>query len=82
MIADFEGSVRRVCDFIGVEWTDAMRDFSASAAAQKIRSPSAAQVRRGLYSEGVGQWRRYATHMGPAIPLLQPWVERFGYPPD
>jgi hypothetical protein len=79
MIADFEGSVRRVCDFIGAEWTEAMRDFAASAAAEKIRSPSAVQVRRGLYSEGVGQWRRYSRHIDPALPLLQPWVKKFGY---
>jgi Sulfotransferase family len=82
MIADFEGSVRRVCKFIGMEWTDGMRDFAASAAAEKIRSPSAAQVRRGLYAEAVESWRRYANHMAPALPILQPWVEKFGYPAE
>src|SRR5206468_12633749 len=82
MIGDFEGSIRRACDFIGVAWTDAMQDFAAAAAAQKIRSPSAAQVRRGLYSEAVGSWRRYAKHMALVVPILQPWILRFGYMTD
>jgi Tfp pilus assembly protein PilF len=27
-----------------------------------------------------GQWRRYARELEPVLPLLRPWVERFGYP--
>lgn len=82
MIADFDGRVRAVCDFLNLEWTETMRDFAEKARAETIRSPSAAQVRRPLYSEGVGQWRRYATEMAPALPILAPWVKHFGYPAD
>ena len=82
MIADFDGSVRAVCDFLGLEWTVAMRDFSAKAREETIRSPSAAQVRRPLYGEGVDQWRRYARQFAPALPILAPWVKHFGYKMD
>eukprot|EP01037_Dinobryon_pediforme_P021438 gene21438-22305_t len=34
-------------------------------------------VRKGLYNGG-GQWRRYADHLAPVLPILAPWVERFG----
>jgi hypothetical protein len=37
------------------------------------------QVLRGLYREGAGQWRRYEAQLAPAIPILQPWIERYGY---
>ena len=82
MVEDFEGRVRAVCDFLGIEWTDAMRDFSEKARETVIRSPSAAQVRRPLYGEGVGQWRRYAKEFAPALPILAPWVKHFGYKMD
>lgn len=82
MIEDFDGSVRAVCAFAGIEWTDAMRDFGNAARQRAIRSPSAAQVRRELYSEGVGHWRNYRPQLAPILPVLRPWVDRFGYPPD
>ncbi len=82
MVADFEGRVRAVCDFIGIPWSDSMREFNKLAPAVDLRSPSAAQVRRPLYSEAIGQWRRYAPHLAPALPILAPWVEKFGYPSE
>ncbi|MGA7712327.1 MAG: sulfotransferase [Rhizomicrobium sp.] len=81
MVEDFDGRVQAMCDFVGLEWTDAMRDFSERARARTIRSTlSATQVRRQLYSEGVDQWRRYEKQLAPMLPILAPWVQKFGYP--
>jgi tetratricopeptide (TPR) repeat protein len=79
MILDFEGRIRAVCNFIGIEWSDSMRDFDKNAPNVDIRSPSAGQVQRPLYGEGIGQWRRYAEQLKPIQPILKPWVEKFGY---
>jgi hypothetical protein len=79
MVVDFEGRVRAVCDFIGIEWSDAMRDFDKNAPSVDIRSPSAGQVQRPLYGDGIGQWRKYAEQLKPIQPILKPWVEKFGY---
>jgi Tfp pilus assembly protein PilF len=79
MIADFDGEARRVCAFLGIEWRDSMRNFAADARGRDIKTPSAMQVVRGLNKDGVGQWRRFAAQMAPVLPLLTPWVERFGY---
>jgi tetratricopeptide (TPR) repeat protein len=79
MVQDFEGRVRAVCDFIGAEWTEAMRDFNRNAPLD-IRSPSATQVARPLYGEGIGQWRSYAEQLAPILPIVEPWVRRFRYP--
>jgi len=81
MVEDFEGSVRAVCEFIGVEWSDSMRDFNRYAPAVDLRSPSATQVRKPLYNEALAQWRRYQDRLAPILPVLQPWAEKFGYPP-
>ncbi len=79
LIADFDGQTRAVCDFIGVEWSDKLRDFAATAQSLDSRWASAGQVKRGFYTEGVGQWRRYREEIAPVIPLLEPWIARFGY---
>jgi Flp pilus assembly protein TadD len=82
MIEDFSGSLHRVCDFLGVPFREEMKEFDSTARLQDIRSPSAQQVRRGLYSDGVGQWRHYSAQLEPVRLLLLPWIERFGYPAD
>jgi tetratricopeptide (TPR) repeat protein len=82
LVEDLRGEAEAVCRFIGVPWNDAMLDFAETARTREIRTPSARQVRRGLYSEGVGQWRPYAAHLAEVMPLLAPWVDKFGYPVD
>ena len=80
VVSDFDTAVRAVCDFIGIDWSESMRQFDAAASAIDTRSASAEQVRRGLYESAVGRWRRYQGHIVPILPLLEPWVRRFGYP--
>jgi tetratricopeptide (TPR) repeat protein len=82
LVSDFDDHVQSMCDFVGIEWEDAMRDFAAHAKSRAITTPSSAQVRQGLNREGIGHWRRYREQMAPVLPILQPWVERFGYPED
>ena len=79
MIADFDSETRRVCDFLGIEWRDTMRNFAADAKDRDIKTPSAAQVVRGLNKDGAGQWRRFAAPMAPVLPVLAPWAARYGY---
>ena len=79
LVSDFEGETRAVCDFLGVEWNPGLHNFAQTARDRQIRTPSAAQVRGGLFTTGAGHWRRYAAHLEPIMPILQPWIERFGY---
>jgi len=82
LVSAFEARVREACAFIGLTWQDSMRDFAARARTQSITTPSSVQVIRGLNREGIGHWRHYRDQMAPVLPILQPWVERFGYPAD
>jgi tetratricopeptide (TPR) repeat protein len=82
LVGDFEGEVRAICAFLGLDWTEALRDFARTARERTIRTPSAPQVRKGLYGSAAGQWRRYARHLAPVRTLLHPWVERLGYETD
>ncbi|HEX4157014.1 MAG TPA: sulfotransferase [Rhizomicrobium sp.] len=80
MVADFEPHVRAACEFIGIGWREDMRDFHHVV--RDVTAQSAAQVRRGLYGEGIGQWRRYRDELAPILPLLASWIARFGYAAD
>lgn len=80
LVGDFDTTTGALCRAIGVPWSAAMRDFAGTARRRGVATASATQVRRALY-DGGGQWRRYATQLEPVLPLLSPWVERFGFAP-
>ncbi len=82
IVLDFDGEVGRICDFLGIAQSEGMRDFAETAKRRDVRTPSAEQVRRGLFTEGMGRWRRYGDETAAMLPILRPWVERFGYAPD
>jgi tetratricopeptide (TPR) repeat protein len=82
LVADFAGGLRRICEFLGIAFDARMLDVKAQARVRSINTPSARQVRRGVYKEGEGQWRRYKTELAPILPILAPWVLRFGYPAE
>ena len=80
LVADFETTVRALADFIGLEWTEEFHAFDRTAKMRGVRTASATQVRKGLY-DGGGRWRRYQEQLAPILPILAPWVERFGFQP-
>ena len=80
LVEDFEGETRALCAFLDLPWTEGLAAFADTARRRDVQTPSAPQVRRGLYREGMGHWRHYADDMAQALPILQPWVERLGYP--
>jgi tetratricopeptide (TPR) repeat protein len=80
LIADFDAETQRLCEFLGIDFRDEMRGFAARARTRNIDTPSAAQVARGLSAAGLAQWRRYEEQLTPILPVLAPFVARFGYP--
>ncbi|HUB85714.1 MAG TPA: sulfotransferase [Rhizomicrobium sp.] len=79
MIGDYEKTMRAACRYVGLDWRDTMRDFSVGAGKIAPTGASATQVRHALYDDAVGQWQRYADKLAPALPILQPWIDTFGY---
>lgn len=81
LVEDFDAEVKAACAFLDLEWSDALRDFTGTARTRTVRSRSSNQVTEGLNRKGVAQWRRYQPALAPVLPVLKPWVERFGYAP-
>ncbi|HEX8666956.1 MAG TPA: sulfotransferase [Allosphingosinicella sp.] len=79
LVADFDGETKRICGWLGIAWSEGMRDFASNVGARGVFTPSAAQIAGGLSGSGVGKWRDYAQQLAPVLPRLEPWVRRFGY---
>jgi tetratricopeptide (TPR) repeat protein len=80
VVADFEGSVARLGEYLDVEDAAPMLDFARHAGAKRfIDTPSYAQVTQPVSNAAVGHWRDYLEQFEPVLPILRPWIERFGY---
>ena len=80
MIADLEGEMRPLLEFLGLPWREAVLDNQGSAAKRAtVRTASYAQIGEPLYQRAVGRWERYAEHLEPVMPVLQPWISQLGY---
>jgi tetratricopeptide (TPR) repeat protein len=82
LVVDFDGEMRALCAFLGIEYLPAMRDFGPRTRERSRATPSTAQLARGLYDRGVGQWRAYARELAPVMPVLEPWVKGLRYDAD
>jgi tetratricopeptide (TPR) repeat protein len=63
LVADPETEIRALLTAAGVSWDPAvMRFFERDGV---VRTASAAQVRRPIFSDSVARWRRYEAHLAP-----------------
>jgi hypothetical protein len=68
LVSDQTRETARLLEHCGLGWSDACLDFHANTA--PVSTPSAAQVRRPLYRDGVDRWRRHADVLAPARDFL------------
>lgn len=78
LVRDFDTETQAMCAFVGLEWSEAVRSFDRTSKARGVSTASVAQVGRGLY-DGTRQWEPYADYLEPVLPILAPWIEKFGY---
>jgi len=70
VVADLEGSVRRMLDFCGLPFESACLEFHKTE--RSVRTISAEQVRRPINRQGVELWRNYEPWLGPLKKALGP----------
>ena len=68
LVEDPEGGARRLVDHLGLPWDEACLRFYDSE--RSVGTASFAQVRRPIYRDSVGRWRRYEAHLGPLLEAL------------
>lgn len=80
LIEHVGAEVRPLFDFLGLEWhADALDHQRTARARGLITTASYSQVTEPIYKRAAGRWTRYRTHLDPILPVLAPWVEKFGY---
>ena len=80
LVQDLEGTCKSLLAFLGLEWDENLHNYQKTALDRNsIRTPSYSQVIQPLYKQASGRWINYRKQMQPVLPILQPWIEAFGY---
>jgi hypothetical protein len=78
-VADLPGTARRALELLGLAWDDAVLGYQQRAAKKQVLSPTYEAVTKPIYNSAIGRWRNYERYLGPALPMLEPFVREFGY---
>ena len=82
LVEDPEREARRMIEFIGEPWSQAVLNYYAPEHRRFVVTPSYADVSKPVYKRARGRWRNYETHLAPILPVLRPWIEAGGYDPE
>ena len=78
LVGDMPKTVSVALESIGLSWQDRMAQYRDHLP-ETISTPSGPQVTQPIHDRSVGLWRKYEDAMTPVLPVLAPWVERWGY---
>ena len=80
LVADQEATLRPLVEWLGLSWNDALLDHQRTAVDRGvIVTPSYDQVTQPVHRRAAGRWQRYAKHLAPVLPILDPWARHLGY---
>ena len=77
VVADHEGSLRRILAFIGEPFDGRCLRFDENR--RYARTASYAQVAEPLYERSRYRYRHYLPQLQPVLPILEPVIKRLGY---
>jgi Flp pilus assembly protein TadD len=83
LVADTATQTRRIADFLDLADAAPMLRFDQRAREKGyIATPSYSQVIEPVNTKGLGRWQAYRKYFEPALPILKPMLEHWGYPAD
>lgn len=69
VVASAEREVRRILEYLGLPWSPACLRFYETE--RPVRTASAAQVRKPIYSSSLARWKHFEKHLGPLLEIIQ-----------
>lgn len=80
LIEDISETLNPLLAFLGVDWNSSVLQYRDTAVNRnQINTPSYRQVTEPLYKSARGRWTNYKNELEPVLPLLQPWISKWGY---
>jgi tetratricopeptide (TPR) repeat protein len=79
IVANLENEGRRVTEFLGLGWDQAQGRFHEKSSGKQMYSPTYRDASQPVYTRSVARWYAYEKHLGPILPILEPYCRALGY---
>lgn len=77
LVADLEGHARKLIEVTGQPWDEKVLRYYETD--REVGTPSYEGVTQPIYTKSIGSWKRYEKHFEPILPIITPYLEKFGY---
>ncbi len=81
-VEDLEAQSRKMLEFLGLEWDDAVLRPEDRAKKKYVNTPSWSTVNASVNTKARGRWVKSRKHLEPILAELEPFVKLFGYEPS
>lgn len=81
-VADLPSHAARMLEFLELPWDDRVLTPEQHAQRRYVNTPSHSAVNQKVNTRARGRWKPYRAHLEPVLPILEPFIERFGYEPS
>ncbi len=72
-VADIKGQAHKLIDYLGLEWNENCLNFYNTD--RPVKTASASQVRKPIYTTSTNRWRKYEKYLRPLIDELGDVIE-------
>lgn len=79
-VADIAGQSRRVLEFLGLPWDEAVLNYRNRTQQKHVHSPTYEAVTKPIYTTSIARWKNYEKYLQPYLEILAPYIEAFNYP--
>ena len=79
-VSDFEPQARKIVEFLELPWDASVLEPGKRALAKRfVSTPSYTQVVQPVTKKAVGRWHHYREHFAECLPILRPYLDKWGY---
>jgi hypothetical protein len=78
-VTGLERESRKALEFLGLPWDPNVLNYRERLKSKAVNSPTYEAVSQPLYTSAIGRWKNYEKYLEPWLPILQPFIENFGY---
>ena len=79
LILSLKDETTKLLKFLDLNWEKEIDNYRSNALDKKINTPSYNQVTEKIYTRASGRWENYKNEMHDIMPLMQFWIEKWGY---
>ena len=79
LVLSFEESIKKVLDFLEIQWSDELYNFNKTSKARRINTPSYYQVTESINNKAIFRWKNYTNQITNIKPIINYWIDYYKY---